>query len=80
MLEDSGLRWYRSSAAAERGFCSGCGSSIFWRPGHGRHVSIMAGTIDGATGLAASEHICLATAGDYYSIDDGLPQYDDCGP
>lgn len=25
------LRWYRSSADAERGFCSRCGSSLFFR-------------------------------------------------
>ena len=25
------LRWYRSSAGAERGFCSRCGSSLFFR-------------------------------------------------
>ena len=25
------IRWYRSSDKAERGFCTTCGSSMFWR-------------------------------------------------
>ncbi|MEO0489721.1 MAG: GFA family protein, partial [Cyanobacteria bacterium J06659_2] len=29
--EDS-IHWYRSSDKVERGFCSVCGSTLFWRP------------------------------------------------
>ena len=72
---DTSLRWYQSSAEAERGFCRDCGSSLFWRPAHGRHISIMAGTLNAPTGLKAVEHIFVADASDYYSIDDGLPQH-----
>jgi len=34
-IEESGgmLRWYRSQAGAERGFCSQCGSPLFFRSG-----------------------------------------------
>ena len=74
-LEDRGLRWYRSSPHAERGFCKHCGSSLFWRPGHGRHISIMAGTLDVPTNLQAVEHIHVDSASDYYTLDDGLPRY-----
>ena len=74
-LEDGGLRWYRSSPLAERGFCKHCGSSLFWRPAHGRHISIMAGTLDTPTNLQAFEHIHVDSASDYYTIDDGLPRY-----
>lgn len=28
---DKGLKWYRSSEWAERGFCKNCGSSLFYR-------------------------------------------------
>ena len=79
-LDDGGLRWYASSAIAERGFCRHCGSSLFWRPVHGRHVSIMAGSLDGSTGLKSIEHIFVADAGDYYTIGDGLPQHDGYPP
>ena len=77
LTSDANLSWYRSSADAERGFCNICGSSLFWRPVHGGHISIMAGTLDTPTGLEAVAHIFVADAADYYTIDDGLPRY--CG-
>ncbi len=72
---DESLRWFASSATADRGFCAECGSSLFWRPKHGKHISIMAGTLEQPTGLKAIRHICVADASDYYQIADGLPQY-----
>lgn len=72
---DGKLHWYRSSAIAERGFCRQCGSSLFWRPAHGRYVSIMAGTLDSPTGLRGACHIYGDFKGDYYALDDGLPCY-----
>lgn len=75
LLDDGGLRWYRSSPSAERGFCGECGSSLFWKPDHGRHISIMAGTLDTPTGLSADEHIYVADASDYYELVDGLPRF-----
>ncbi len=80
LQNDEALRWYRSSPTAERGFCGTCGSNLFWRPEHGRHISIMAGTLDTPTGLEAEEHIFVANAADYYKIADGLPRFDTCPP
>ncbi len=77
---DDGLRWFRSSPEAQRGFCASCGASLFWRPDHGEYVSIMAGTLDGPTGLKAVKHIFVPDVADYYSIHDGLPQHADRGP
>lgn len=74
-VADEGLRWYRSSEFAERGFCGTCGSSLFWRPDHGKHLSIMAGAFGVPTGLSSREHIHVDDASDYYDICDGLPQY-----
>lgn len=71
------LQWYQSSASARRGFCRVCGSNLFWVPASGTHVSILAGTLDDPTGLNAAAHIHVDTKGDYYSIDDGLPQHTD---
>src|ERR1700742_4937451 len=45
------LSWYRSSAAAERGFCRICGSNLFWRPEGESRVAITAGTLDAPTGI-----------------------------
>lgn len=72
-----GLEWYRSSEDAERGFCQSCGSSLFWRNRAGKTISIMAGTLDGETGLTTVAHICVADKGDYYELDEATPQYPD---
>jgi hypothetical protein len=69
------LRWFQSSAEAQRGFCGRCGSNLFWKPASGTHVSIMAGALDDPTGLRGVMHIFVADKGDYYSLDDGLPQH-----
>jgi hypothetical protein len=76
LLEDEGLQWYESSNGARRGFCKHCGSSLFWDPVEGGQISIMAGTLDGASGLATAAHIFVEHAGDYYLIDDGVPQHE----
>ena len=51
------------------------GSNLFWKPDHGKHWSIWAGSIDRPTGLQASQHIYVHMKSDYYDIDDGLPQF-----
>ena len=80
LISAESLRWYRSSAGARRGFCGACGSPLFWEPAHGRHISIWAGTLDTPTGLEASTHIFAADKGDYYEIEDGLPQWPQDSP
>ena len=76
---DGSLTWYRSSQAAERGFCGRCGANLFYRPVSREYVSIMAGTLDQATGLVAGAHIFVDSKSDYYTIGDGLPQHDGRG-
>jgi hypothetical protein len=72
--ETARLRWYRSSPAARRGFCSKCGAQMFWEPAGRGHISIAAGTLNEPTGLKLVRHTCTAQKGDYYEILDGLPQ------
>ncbi|MEL6689818.1 MAG: GFA family protein [Pseudomonadota bacterium] len=67
------LTWYTSSESARRAFCPNCGSQLFW-DGPDAHLSIMAGTLDDATGLNIEGHIFCADKGAYYEITDGLPQ------
>ena len=73
--EDAGLTWYQSSDIATRGFCSRCGSSLFWKPEHGKYVAVMAGALDAPTGLNSREHIHMEDKSDYYELADGLPQF-----
>ena len=71
---DETLSWYPSSEHAERGFCNRCGGNLFWRPAHGEHISIMAGTLTMPTGVKAVRHLYAAEAADYHEICDGLEQ------
>jgi hypothetical protein len=77
LTRSEGLRWYRSSEIARRGFCGVCGSNLFWEPMSGDRISISAGTLDGPTGLSMAIHIFIGDGGDYYEIADGLPQRTD---
>ncbi|MFN3170209.1 MAG: GFA family protein [Hyphomicrobiales bacterium] len=70
---DETLTWYRSSDFAQRGFCSACGSALFWDDGS-EAMSINIGCLDQPTGLSLASHIFVADKGDYYEITDGVPQ------
>jgi len=80
-IEDSqhALRWYASSAGAERGFCSGCGSMLLFRsqrwPGE-LHVAV--GMLDDAPDRAAEMHVHWADHVAWSGVDchDGLPRKD----
>ena len=73
------VTWYHSSPTARRGFCGVCGANLFW-DGAGSNLSIFAGTIDGATGLATAGHIFCADKGDYYDIPEDLPRAEGSDP
>ncbi|NUB15625.1 GFA family protein [Azospirillum brasilense] len=74
------LSWYRSSAKAQRGFCSRCGSSLFWSGDESGLFDIAAGTLDQPTGLTTLRHIYAEDQGDYYAIDDGLERFPQGAP
>lgn len=74
------VTWYPSSAKARRGFCSKCGSSLFWDPIGDNWTSIALGAVDNPTGSRISEHIYVADKGDYYEITDGVPQFETVPP
>jgi hypothetical protein len=70
------LRWFpgpHSVTGGERGFCSRCGSSLFWRAPGRSTVSITAGTLDGATGLRTIQHIWDDQRADW-EVPDDLPR------
>lgn len=71
-VTDAGLRWVdspRSAAHARRGFCSECGSSLFWDAPDRDTISIAAGTLEPPTGLTTVKQIYEADAGDYYELE-----------
>ena len=69
------LNWYAASPQARRGFCRNCGSVLFWKHRDLDYVSVLAGAFNGPTGLEGGCHIFVEDKGDYYEIDDGLPQF-----
>lgn len=68
------VTWFRSSEKVQRGFCSTCGSSLFWDPIYKDRIGIAMGAFDSPTDTKLAIHIFVADKGDYYDIADGLPQ------
>jgi hypothetical protein len=60
----------------QRGFCSVCGSVLFWNPtieGY-EYTAIAMGAFEPPTGVRLAKHTFVGDKGDYYHITDGLPQ------
>jgi hypothetical protein len=69
------VTWYHSSEKVRRGFCSTCGSSLFWDPVQQDWTAIAMGAFDEPTNTRLKLHIYTDDKGDYYDISDGLPRY-----
>jgi len=69
------ITWYHASAEARRGFCSKCGSQLFWEQEDSANTSIAAGAFDPLSGLKTVGNIFVADKPDYYEISDGLPAF-----
>ncbi|NTS31552.1 GFA family protein [Phyllobacterium sp. BT25] len=76
---EENVSWYEASAFARRGFCRNCGSALFWKHRDLDHISVMAGAFEEPTSLRGACHIFVADKGDYYAIEDHLPQYEKSG-
>jgi hypothetical protein len=71
---EENLVWYEASEKARRGFCAACGSFLFWQERGSHALSIAAGAFEAPTGLKLVQHIFVDDKGDYYDLEDGLPQ------
>ncbi|MGB5760060.1 MAG: GFA family protein [Acidimicrobiales bacterium] len=71
------LTWYESAPDVQYGFCSTCGSSLFWRSADEPwHLSITAGSIDPPTGLRTDTALFMDEHGDYHQpqpVDEAFP-------
>lgn len=74
LTHDAGLTWFRASPLAERGFCAGCGASLFWKPDAEDRVAIAAGAFDHDPPFRLSQHIFTEDAGDYYAPEGPPPR------
>ena len=68
------LSWYSSSELVRRGFCSVCGSILFWDPIGRAKTAVAMGAFESPTGTHLEKHIFTAEKGDYYEIADGVPR------
>jgi hypothetical protein len=77
LLTEEALRWYTSSEDARRGFCTHCGSTLFWQGAGRDYISLAAGSLDDSSGLRIACHIFTVDKADYYEIVDSAPQLRD---
>ena len=77
LTKATSLSWYDSSDKARRGFCSVCGSSMFYERKGIDKISVSAGSLEIPTSLDRMRHIYVASKGDYYDISDDLPQFEE---
>ena len=68
------VTWFASSERVRRGFCSVCGSTLFWEPIRRDFIGVAMGAFDTPTATRLKMHIFVAEKGDYYELVDGLPQ------
>lgn len=76
LTRQNSLKWYAASDSAKRGFCSTCGSFLFWKHNDEDTISVAMGSLNEPTGLHLAKHIFVADKGDYYDITDDLPQFE----
>ena len=62
-------KWHYVSQNSRHGFCSNCGSQLFWRNDENQFLSITAGSMDETRQLEVSGHVFVSEKGDYYEID-----------
>jgi hypothetical protein len=70
------VTWYRSSEKVRRGFCSICGSTLFWDPIGRDWTAVAMGAFEAPTGTRLAKHIFTADKGDYYDIEGDLPRHE----
>lgn len=74
---DETLRWYEPAPGVRYGFCSTCGSSLFWRSdGTPDNVSVAAGSLDQPSGLFTTAAWWVSNAGDYHRLDPNIEWFE----
>ena len=75
-IEGETLKWYDATGRVQYGFCSECGSTLFWRTTRTPDVmSIAAGTLTPPTGLKTFAAIYLNYGSDYHHYDETIDSY-----
>lgn len=69
LTKDATLKWYESSDWAKRGFCSECGSSLFYRLNDIPDFwAVCAGALDMTSGITITKEIFIDEKPAYYDL------------
>ncbi len=72
---EGGLRWYRSTPGARRGFCSECGSTMFFAGDRWPdEIHIALAHMDGPIDRMPQAHVFFDSGADWVHVDDDLPK------
>ena len=69
------ISWAPHSGLSETGRCASCASPLFWQRSGSPNMSVLMGSLDNSDGIKALGHSFVGEKGDYYTINDGLPQF-----
>jgi len=76
LTKDDGLKWYESSTKARRGFCSNCGSSLFWQSTvDPAYFDVSLGTLDDLSELTLQAHIFVDDKAPYQTVPTNAPHF-----
>lgn len=67
--------YFKSSDAAERGFCPSCGTSLTFCYFDGDTIDIATATLDDPSAFPPEDHLWTESKVDWITLNDGLPQY-----
>ncbi len=77
MTADRALRWYHSSADSQRGFCTNCGTTLFFSskrwPGE---MHIVRTNIEGEIDAEPALHVHCESRANWLVLGDSLPRQD----
>mgnify|MGYP000058110555 FL=1 len=61
-------KWFYVSEKSRYGFCSECGSQLFWRNDDNDYLSVTGGSLDASKGLKVGGHIFTCEKAEYVKI------------
>jgi len=77
LIADDGLRWYESSAIAERGFCGNCGASLTYqlmKPEESDFLVFCTASLDTPEEFAPTWHAGVESQMPWLDLHDDLPR------
>jgi len=69
------LSWYDSSAWAQRGFCSICGTALFYNLKGSEFYSVSVGTLDTPPELPLGKEYFIDRKPNYYALEGDRPRF-----